>query len=126
MATSLIKLLQRSIQDHWTTKALSDYHGDDFTYGEVAHIIDYYHGQFRERGIRRGDHIALCGNGCARWGIAFMAVVFYGAVAVPILTDSPPSRYRTSLRIVSHACFSPRLLSVASLTIARCRYWKIF
>ena len=82
MATSLIKLLQRSIQDHWTTKALSDYHGDDFTYGEVAHIIDYYHGQFRERGIRRGDHIALCGNGCARWGIAFMAVVSYGAVAV--------------------------------------------
>ena len=100
MAKSLIKLLQQSIQSHWSTKALSDYHGDDFTYGDIAHIIDDYHGLFHEYGIQRGDHIALCGNGCARWGIAFMAVVSYGAVAVPILTGFTPQQIQD---IVTHS-----------------------
>lgn len=109
MATSLIQQLQHSIQEHWTMKALSDYRGDDFTYGEIAQLIDDYHVQFRERGIQRGDRIALCGNGCARWGIAFMAVVSYGAVAVPILTGFTPLQIQD---IVTHS--ESRLLFVSA------------
>jgi long-chain acyl-CoA synthetase len=90
MTSSLIKLIQQSIQQQWNQKALSDYQGDSFTYAEVAHIISSIHEMFREYDIKRGDRIALCGEGSARWSIAFMATVTYGAVPVPILTTFTP------------------------------------
>ncbi len=90
--------------------SLSDYQGDDFTYADVAHIIHHCHELFREHGIRRGDRIALCGIGSARWSVAFMAVMTYGAVAVPILTNFTPSQIanlvdhsESKLLFVSHA-----------------------
>ncbi|MBO6012947.1 MAG: AMP-binding protein, partial [Bacteroidales bacterium] len=82
-----ITLLQDSIRKHWAHTALSDYKGDDFTYAEIAVIIRHYHEMFRQKGIKRGDRISICGPNSARWGIAYLAAVTYGAVAVPILND---------------------------------------
>lgn len=82
-----ITLLQDSIRKHWTHTALSDYKGDDFTYAEIAVIIRHYHEMFRQKGIKRGDRISICGPNSARWGIAYLSAVTYGAVAVPILND---------------------------------------
>ena len=92
MQPSLIHLIQQRIRNQWQSKALSDYQGDTFTYAEVAHAISYCHNLFRQYGLERGDRVALCGEGCARWAIAFMAVTTYGAVPVPILTTFTPAQ----------------------------------
>lgn len=113
MQASLISLIQQRIRDQWQSEALSDYQGDTFTYAEVAHIIDYCHNLFRQYGIQRGDRVALCGEGSARWAAAFMAVTTYGAVPVPILTTFTPAQIET---IITHS--ESRLL-FASHTIAR-------
>ena len=42
---------------------------------------------FRELGIKEGDKIALCGRNCANWGLIFLAIETYKAVAVSILPD---------------------------------------
>lgn len=100
MQSSLIHLIQQRIRNQWQSKALSDYQGDSFTYAEMAHIINYCHDQFRQYGIQRGDRVALCGEGCARWAIAFMAVTTYGAVPVPILTNFTPAQIQA---IITHS-----------------------
>ena len=37
--------------------------------------------------IKKGDKISICGKNCSNWGVAFLSVFTYGAVAVPILND---------------------------------------
>ncbi len=100
MTTSLIKLTEQRIRSQWNMMALSDYQGDNFTYAEVAQSIRSCHEMFQHYGIKRGDRIALCGDGCARWAIAFLAVTTYGAVSVPILTTFTAKQIQN---IVTHS-----------------------
>ena len=55
---------------------------------------------FEESGIRRGDKIALCSRNQTNWGIAFLAILSYGAVAVPILHEFKADNIR---HIVNHS-----------------------
>jgi len=44
-----------------------------------------------EEGVQKGDHIAILSENSHNWGIAYLAIVRIGAVAVPILPDLPES-----------------------------------
>ena len=85
-----LQSLRRVIIEHWDSKALCDYHGDSFTFGELYEQIKRLHSLFDRFGIREGDKIAICGHNHARWGIGFLAANSYRAVAVPILSDFTP------------------------------------
>lgn len=85
-----LQSLRRIIIENWDSKALCDYHGDSFTFGELYEQIKRLHSLFDRFGIREGDKIAICGHNQARWGIGFLAVNSYKAVAVPILSDFTP------------------------------------
>lgn len=87
MEESFIYYIEHSIKTHWNLQALSDYKGAMHSYKDVARSIEELHILFREGGIRRGDRIALCSPNMSNWGIAFLAVLSYGAVAVPILHE---------------------------------------
>lgn len=76
-----------AIRDNWENLALTDFDGSSFQFRDVARKIAKLHILFDHIGIKSGDKIALCGRNSAQWSIAFMAVVTYGAVAVPILHD---------------------------------------
>ena len=41
----------------------------------------------REKGIVKGDRVAILGQNMPNWGIAYLAITSMGAVVVPILTD---------------------------------------
>ena len=84
---SFIGLYATSFKENWLHSALTDYKGVSYTYGDVASEIAKLHTFYRLSNIKPGDHIALCGRNCSRWGIAFLSVVTYGAIAVPILHD---------------------------------------
>lgn len=84
---SFNEAIAQSIKKNWTRAALSDYGETTFQYKDVARIIAKLHILFEEAGIKKGDKIALCGRNQSRWGIAFLATITYGAVAVPILPD---------------------------------------
>ena len=80
--------LQNTIVNKWNTLAMKDLDGNtSYTYGELANEIERLHVTFRELGIKEGDKIALCGRNCANWGLIFLAVETYKAVAVSILPD---------------------------------------
>ena len=96
----MIKLIEQTLTTHWDMPAYTNYLGESYQYADVAHLIARQHIVFQETGIKRGDRIALCGPNSSRWGIAFMAVVSYGAVVVPILNDFQPDQIHN---IVNHS-----------------------
>ena len=89
---NFIKIYEESFKENWALPALTDYGKDKtFTFGDVATEIAPIHLLFHECQVRRGDKIALIGKDSSRWCIAYMAVVTYGAIIVPILQDFNPN-----------------------------------
>ena len=83
-----LEYLQNTIVNKWDVLAMKDLDGNtSYTYGEMANEIARLHTTFRELGIKEGDKIALCGRNCANWGLTFLAIETYKAVAVSILPD---------------------------------------
>ena len=89
---NFIKIYEKSFQENWDLPALTDYGKEtSFTFGQMAEEIARIHLLFRECQVRRGDKVALIGKDSARWCIAYMAVITYGAIIVPILQDFNPN-----------------------------------
>ncbi len=89
---NFIKLYESSFRDNWELPCYTDWGTPvSYTYGEVANEIAKLHLLFHELGFKRGTKIALLGKNNARWCIAYMATITYGAVVVPILQDFPPA-----------------------------------
>lgn len=83
-----LEYLQNTIVNKWDSLAMKDLDGNtSYTYGEIANEIARLHLTFRELGIKEGDKIALCGRNCANWGLTFLAIETYKAIAVSILPD---------------------------------------
>ena len=87
MEESFIENLEKSIKQNWDLDALTDYKGTTLQYKDLARKIEKLHILFEASGIKRGDKVALCGRNCAHWGVAFLSILTYGAVAVPILHE---------------------------------------
>ncbi|KGF22223.1 long-chain fatty acid--CoA ligase [Prevotella bivia DNF00320] len=97
---SFNELIEKSIIDHWDLDSLTDYKGKTLQYHDVARKIEKLHIMFEASGVQRGDKIALCGRNSAAWAAAFLAVLTYGAVAVPILHEFTPDQIH---HIVNHS-----------------------
>ena len=83
-----LSYLQNTITNKWSDLAMKDLDGTtQYTYGELATQIARLHTTFRLLGIKEGDKIALCGRNCSNWGVTFLAIETYKAVAVSILPD---------------------------------------
>lgn len=98
--TTFNHFIQQSIVDNWDRNALTDFQGATLQYHDVARKIEKLHIIFENSGVERGDKIALAGRNSAAWAAAFLAVLTYGAVAVPILHEFTPEQMHN---IVNHS-----------------------
>lgn len=110
MEESFLFYIEQSIKENWDRPALTDYKGVNCSYKDVARKIEKLHILFENAGIKRGDKIALCGRNSTNWGIAFLATLSYGAVAVPILNEFKTDNIHN---IVNHS--EAKLLFVGSV-----------
>ncbi len=85
--TGFNQRIQQSIIDNWHRDALTDFQGATLQYHDVARKIEKLHIMFEHSGVVKGDKIALAGRNSAAWAASFLAVLTYGAVAVPILHE---------------------------------------
>ena len=108
MEQRFLDLMEKSIKTNWDSPIFSDYEGDTFLYKDAAAEIEKLHIIFQETGIQKGDRIALIGKNSARWGISILAILSYGAVAVPLLHDFTPDNVHN---LVNHS--EAKLLMVA-------------
>ena len=98
--THYLKYFEDSCRQCWDQPAMTLYRGNTLTYKDTAQAIMRYHLFFDQIGIQRGDKIALCGLNSPAWGVAYLAVCGYGAVAIPILNDFKPD---SMINIVRHS-----------------------
>lgn len=98
---NIIEIYQQSFREHAFLPALETYSkGDTMSYLQLAERIARTHTLFRRLEIKPGERIALCGPNSVSWVVSFMAVITYGAVAVPILSDFTPADI---VNIVNHS-----------------------
>jgi long-chain acyl-CoA synthetase len=60
---------------------------DPKTYSQVSMDIQALMAFLEKNGISKGDKVAILSSNMPNWGIAYFAITFMGAVAVPILPD---------------------------------------
>ena len=87
MKKSVNNLFEESIRKNWDRPALSDYKGTTLSYGDLAGKIARLHILFESCKIAKGDKIALCSRNQTNWAVAFLAIMTYGAIPVPILHE---------------------------------------
>ncbi|MDR3227086.1 MAG: AMP-binding protein, partial [Prevotellaceae bacterium] len=92
--------IEDCIKKNWELPALSDYHGEENYYKDIAKHIARLHILFEKCGINKGDKISLAGRNSSNWAISFLATITYGAVAVPILHEFKPDNMHN---IINHS-----------------------
>lgn len=110
MEKSFIAFVEKSIKENWDLDALTDYKGATLQYKDVARKIEKLHILLAESGIKPGDKVAVCGRNSSHWGVAFLAILTCGAVAVPILHEFKADNIHN---IVNHS--EARLLFVGDM-----------
>ena len=110
MDKSFIAFIEESKKKHGALDALTDYKGATLQYKDLARKIEKMHILLEESGVKPGDKVAICGRNCSHWGVAFLAILTYGAVAVPILHEFKADNVH---HIVNHS--DARLLFVGDV-----------
>ena len=85
-----LKTLENTVCNHWNLKALCDYGGESFTYGNLATHVEQMRLFFAAIGVKKGDKIAICARNSARWAMTFWGINVNECVVVPILADFHP------------------------------------
>ena len=102
--------IERSIIKNWHLDALTDYKGATLQYHDVARKIEKLHILFENSDVKKGDKIAVCGRNSSQWAVAFLAIITYGAIVVPIQNEFKPEQIHN---IVNHS--ESRLLFVGDV-----------
>lgn len=97
---SFNEIIEKSIITNWDLDALTDYKGKTLQYHDVARKIEKLHIMFEASGVQKRDKIAICGRNSSMWAVSFLAILTYGAVAVPILHEFTPDQVHN---IVNHS-----------------------
>ncbi len=91
-------LLERTFDQYGSLPSIASVGEQPIVYLQLKQQIQEAAGSLAARGIRKGDRVAIMGENCPNWVIAYLAVTSMGAVAVPILTGFPETDTRHILR----------------------------
>lgn len=84
----MFSYINESVRKHWDLPGFSDFGENvNYTYGEIATQVARLNLFFELAGVEKGGKIAFCGGNSSNWGVSFLSVLAYGAVAVSILPD---------------------------------------
>ncbi len=86
---TLDRFFDQVVRRYGPRPALASLGEPPLTYAQLGERVARLRDDLTERGLRKGDRIAILGAGSPNWGIAFLAVTTMGGVAVPIMEDFP-------------------------------------
>lgn len=91
---TLFGVLEDSVNKYGDLPSLGEVFKTPITYKEFYARVVSISDLLMERGVAKGDRIAILGENSPNWGISYFAIVRTGAVAVPILPEFPESDIR--------------------------------
>jgi long-chain acyl-CoA synthetase len=95
---TLTNLLKESCARNPNQIALTFTDEQPITYSELFNQVNHLIEFLTNRGVEKGDRVAILGENSPYWGIAYFAVTTMGAVVVPILPDFHTSEIHHILR----------------------------
>ena len=87
--TTLNLLLEESARSFGDRPAAGFAFQPSMSYREFHHKALEVAALLKERGIKKGDRVAILADNSPQWGMAYFGIVRLGAIAVPILPDFP-------------------------------------
>jgi len=84
---TLKSLIDRSVTLYPNEPALAKVAQDPMTYDELRQNIQDTIIMLHDNGIKKGDKVAILSENMPNWGVAYLSITYFGAVAVPILPD---------------------------------------
>jgi len=87
--TTLNLLLDESARAFGNQPAVGFAFQPPMRYGELQQETLEVAALLKERGIKKGDRVAILADNSPQWGLAYFGIVRLGAIAVPILPDFP-------------------------------------
>ncbi len=84
---TLRALLDRSISLYSSNRSFSSVGKQAMSYRELDDKIKAMVKLLTEKGITKGDKVAILSENMPNWPVAYLAITYFGAVAVPILPD---------------------------------------
>ena len=91
-------LLERTFEKYGSLPSITFVDEQPIVYLQLKQQIQETATALVARNIKKGDRVAIMGENCPNWVIAYLAVTSMGAVAVPILTGFPETDTRHILR----------------------------
>ena len=85
--SNLPMILANSARNYPEHTALSSVNGTTYSYHELNRRVRSLAAWLLDRGIAKGDRVALLAENSPHWGIAYFGTLAAGGVVVPILTD---------------------------------------
>ncbi len=87
-AFTMNALLRCTVSRNFKRPFMSIYGEDDvITYGKFNYIIQNIRSFLVNKGLKKGDKVALLGESSPNWMIAYFSITTIGAIAVPILPE---------------------------------------
>ena len=102
MTDNYLSILAETIRSNWDQPALTDFYltedgtaqdtsrGNHYTYGEMYAEICRVAELLASLGLKKGDHIAICGANSAHWVIAYLAIAKMQGVSVTVMHSLMP------------------------------------
>ncbi len=87
--TTLNLLLEESARSFGDRPAVGFAFQPPMRYGDFQQKTLDVASLLKERGIKKGDRVAILADNSPQWGMAYFGIVRLGAIAVPILPDFP-------------------------------------
>ena len=91
-------LLERTFDQYGSQPSVAFAGDQPIVYLQLKQQLQEVATALAARGIKKGDRVAIMGENCPNWVIAYLAITSMGAVAVPILTGFPETDTRHILR----------------------------
>ena len=102
MTENYLNILAETIRNNWDQPALTDFYltedgtaqdtsrGNHYTYGEMYSELCRVADLLTSLGLKKGDHIAICGANSAHWCIAYLAIAKMQGVSVTVMHTLMP------------------------------------
>lgn len=102
MTENYLNILAETIRNNWNQLALTDFYltedgtaqdtsrGNHYTYGEMYAELCRVAELLTSLGLKKGDHIAICGANSAHWVIAYLAIAKMQGVSVTVMHTLMP------------------------------------
>ncbi|HEX7503514.1 MAG TPA: AMP-binding protein [Acidobacteriota bacterium] len=91
-------LLERTFEKYGSLPSITFVEDQPIVYLQLKQQIQETATALMARNVKKGDRVAIMGENCPNWVIAYLAITSMGAVAVPILTGFPETDTRHILR----------------------------